>query len=240
VHSTHSWCTVWKVSCFCAQYTFLMYHLESVLFLCTVHIPDVPSGKCPVSVHSTHSWCTVWKVFCFCAQYTFMITVWKVFCFCAQYIFLMYRLESVLFLCTAMRYFFKESSFLFSCKRSSFFPCEFTVVKVVPIKVETCNHSMLPYECDRYEIFFFTFVQQYGMTLLAKHSVKLTKPVSRNRHHHVTSHLVLSSLSWHPPYANVKASNFRTPSSVTTDTITCSNSKHCSSQHPHSSVPSAT
>jgi len=38
VHSTHFWCTVWKVFCFCEQYTFLMYRLESVLFLCTVHI----------------------------------------------------------------------------------------------------------------------------------------------------------------------------------------------------------
>ena len=28
---------------------------KSVLFLCTVHISDVPSGKCSVSVHSTHS-----------------------------------------------------------------------------------------------------------------------------------------------------------------------------------------
>ena len=33
-------CTVWKISCSCAQYTFLMYRLESVLFLCTVHISD--------------------------------------------------------------------------------------------------------------------------------------------------------------------------------------------------------
>jgi len=91
-----------------------MYCLESVLFLCTVHIPDVLSGK-----------------FCFCAQYTFLMyllesvpflctvyisdvlsgkcfvsvhstrflcTVWKGFCFCSQYTFLMYCLESVLFL----------------------------------------------------------------------------------------------------------------------------------------------
>jgi len=59
-----------KVFCVCAQYTFLMYRLESVLFqctvhisdvpsesvlfVCTVHISDVPSGKCSVSVHSTH------------------------------------------------------------------------------------------------------------------------------------------------------------------------------------------
>ena len=66
------------------QYTFLIYRLESLIFLCTVHISDVPSGKCSVSVHSTHFWCTLWDVFCFCAQYTL----------------LMYPLESVLFLCT--------------------------------------------------------------------------------------------------------------------------------------------
>ena len=84
VHITQFWCTVWKLFCFCAKYTFLMYRQESVLFLCTLHISDVPSGKCSVSVHSTH--------FCY--------TVWKVFCFCAHYTFLMYRLESVLFLCT--------------------------------------------------------------------------------------------------------------------------------------------
>jgi len=77
-------CTIWKVFCFCAQYPFLMYHLESVLFLCTVHISYVPSGKCSVSVHRTNFLCAIWKVFCFCAQYTF----------------LMYHLESVLFLCT--------------------------------------------------------------------------------------------------------------------------------------------
>jgi hypothetical protein len=93
-------CTVWKVFCFSAQYRFLMYRLESVLFLCTLNITDVPSGKCSVSVRSTHFWCTVWKVFCFCAQYTFLIYLWKVFCLCAQYTFFMYRLKSVLFLCT--------------------------------------------------------------------------------------------------------------------------------------------
>ena len=84
VHSTHFWCTAWKVFCLCAQYTFLVYRLQSVLFMCTVHISDVPSGKYSVCVPSTHFWCTVWKVFCLCAQYTF----------------LMYRLESVLFVCT--------------------------------------------------------------------------------------------------------------------------------------------
>ena len=61
-----------------------MYRLESVLFLRTVHISDVPSGKCFTSVHNTHFWRTVWKVFFFCAQYTF----------------LMYRLERIMFLCT--------------------------------------------------------------------------------------------------------------------------------------------
>ena len=43
-------CTAWKVFCLCAQYTFLMYRLESVLFLCTVHISDVPSGKCCICI----------------------------------------------------------------------------------------------------------------------------------------------------------------------------------------------
>jgi hypothetical protein len=47
-------CSVWNVFCFCAHYTFLMYRPESVLFLYTVHISDVPSGKCSVPVHSTH------------------------------------------------------------------------------------------------------------------------------------------------------------------------------------------
>jgi len=92
--------TVWKIFCFCAQYTILMNRSESVLFLCkyiiliyrpesvpflvTVHNSDVPSGKCSVSVHSTQFWCTDWKVFCFCAKYTVLL----------------YRPESVLFLCT--------------------------------------------------------------------------------------------------------------------------------------------
>jgi len=73
--------TLWKVFCLCAQYTFLMYRLQSVLSLCRVHIYDVPSEKCCVSVHSTHFWYIVWKVFWDCAQYTFPI----------------YRLVSVLF-----------------------------------------------------------------------------------------------------------------------------------------------
>jgi len=50
----------------------------------TVHISDVLSGKCSVSVHSTHFWCTVLKMFSFCSQYTF----------------LMYRQESFLLLFT--------------------------------------------------------------------------------------------------------------------------------------------
>ena len=32
--------TIWKVFCFYAQYTFLVYRLGSVMFLCTVHISD--------------------------------------------------------------------------------------------------------------------------------------------------------------------------------------------------------
>ena len=58
--------------------------MESVLFLRTAHISDLPSGKCSIFAHSTHFNSTVWKVFCFCAQNTFH----------------MYRLESILFLCT--------------------------------------------------------------------------------------------------------------------------------------------
>ena len=61
-----------------------MYGVEIVLFLCTVHISDVRSGRCSICVYSTHFWYAVWKVFCFCAQYTF----------------LMCRLEGVLFVCT--------------------------------------------------------------------------------------------------------------------------------------------
>jgi hypothetical protein len=149
VHSTHSWCTVWKVLCSCTQYTLLMYRLESVVFLYTVHIPDLPSGKCSVSVHSTHSWCTVWKVFCSCTQYTL----------------LMYRLESVLFLytvhisdvpsgkcsvcvhsthfwCTTMWYFFKLSAFSFSFKSILLLAqlrCYVAALKAVPVTVQTCN-----------------------------------------------------------------------------------------------------
>jgi hypothetical protein len=77
------WCNAWKMFYFCAKYTFLMYRLESVLFVCAVHISDAPSGKCSIFVHITYFWYTVWKVFCLCAHCTF----------------LMYRLN-VLFLCT--------------------------------------------------------------------------------------------------------------------------------------------
>jgi len=117
---------------FCSQYTFLMYRQESVLFLFTVHISNVPSWKCSLSVHSTHFWCTVKKVFCFCSQYTF----------------LMYRQESVLFLWTVfisdvpsgkcsvsvhsthfwytiwkMICFFAQYTFLMYCQESVLFLC---------------------------------------------------------------------------------------------------------------------
>jgi predicted acyltransferase len=56
VHSTHFWCTVWKM-----------------FFLFTEHMANVPSGKFSVSVHSKTFCCTVWRVFCFCAQITFLM-----------------------------------------------------------------------------------------------------------------------------------------------------------------------
>jgi len=62
-------CIVWKMFCFCAQYTFLDHSVENIsvqsqisdysvesVFFCTVHISDVQFGK-----------------FCFCAQYTFLV-----------------------------------------------------------------------------------------------------------------------------------------------------------------------
>jgi len=61
-----------------------VYCLESVLFLCTVHISYVPSGKCSFYMHSTHFWSTFSEEFSFCSQYIFLI----------------YRLKSILFLCT--------------------------------------------------------------------------------------------------------------------------------------------
>ena len=117
VHSTRFQCTVWKVFCFCAQYRFLVYRPESVLFLYTVQVYSVPSGKCSVSVHSTGFWCTVRKVFCFCAQYRFLVYrpesvlslyaghIFLLFGKCstsAHYTFQMYHLESVLFLCIVL------------------------------------------------------------------------------------------------------------------------------------------
>ena len=81
-HSTYLWRTVWKEFCFCANYicvflmylvqsvlfciqnTFLMYHMECDLFVCTVHISDLPSGKCSVTLHISHSWSIVmWYFF---------------------------------------------------------------------------------------------------------------------------------------------------------------------------------
>ena len=72
-HSTHFRCTIWRVFCFCAQHTCLIYRMESVLFLCIVYISDVPSGKCSVSVQRTHFRCTIWNMFCFSSQYTFQV-----------------------------------------------------------------------------------------------------------------------------------------------------------------------
>jgi len=88
VHSTHFWCTSWKVFCFFAQYTFLMYSLESV-----------------VSDPSTDFWFTVQNVFCFCAKYTFlmpsdMLFLWAIdfsFVFCVAFTgaFWFYRNEDI-------------------------------------------------------------------------------------------------------------------------------------------------
>ena len=74
----------------------------------------------------------------------------------------MCRLESVLFLCTvhiseAQRYDFSLSNRLcLSVARGFVLPAllrfDFTVVKTVPIPVETCNGSSFPYEYDQYEI----------------------------------------------------------------------------------------
>jgi hypothetical protein len=73
MHSSKFWYTVWNVLCYCAQYTFLIYCLEILLFLCTVHISDIPSGMFSVSVHSTHILRTVHKVFSFCSQFTLLM-----------------------------------------------------------------------------------------------------------------------------------------------------------------------
>jgi hypothetical protein len=77
------------------------------MFLCTVHISDVPSGKRSVSVQSTHLWlpgesvlflCTVQFLLYRGECVLFLMKTWNVFCFCAQYTILMYHLERVLFL----------------------------------------------------------------------------------------------------------------------------------------------
>ena len=116
VHITHFWCTAWKVFCFCAQNTFVMYRLQSVLFLLTSqisdvssgkcsfsvnrHISDEPPGKCSVSMHSTHFYLSSGMCSVSVHSTHFLCIVWKGFCLCAQYTFLMYHLESVLFLYT--------------------------------------------------------------------------------------------------------------------------------------------
>ena len=100
MRSTHFWYTVWKWFCFCAQYTLMICRLESVLFLCSVHISDVPPWTCSVSVHSTRFLLPFWNCCVSVHSTHFWCTDWKVFYFCAQYSFLMDRLESVLFLCT--------------------------------------------------------------------------------------------------------------------------------------------
>jgi hypothetical protein len=122
--SSALWCTVWKVLCFCAQYTFLMYRLECVLFLCTVQISEIPSGKCSISVHSTLFWCTVRKVFCFCAQYTFLL----------------YRLESVRFLCTVHISDIPSGKCSFSAHISHF--CR-------PVMWYFCKYSTSFYRCKK-------------------------------------------------------------------------------------------
>ena len=64
VRITHLWCTVRKVFCFCAQYSFLMYRLEVGRFL-------LYRLQIFFSVHSKHFCCTVWIVSCFCAPYPY-------------------------------------------------------------------------------------------------------------------------------------------------------------------------
>jgi len=86
--------------------------LQSVLFLCTVHISGVPSGKCSVSVHSTHFCCTVWRVFYFCAQFTFLTP------------------NYVKFLSNRIPRSVARGFMLLGLLR-----CDFTVVKTVPVPV---------------------------------------------------------------------------------------------------------
>ena len=86
-----------KLLCFCAQYIFIIYRLEIVVFLCTVHVSDIPLeivlflcsvrisdipsiNRC-VSVLSTHFCCTVSKMLCFCSQYTFLIHLLEIVVF---------------------------------------------------------------------------------------------------------------------------------------------------------------
>jgi hypothetical protein len=102
---------------------------ESVLFLCTVHISYVPSGKCSLSVHNTHFWYpTMWRFFKY-STFSFISNRFYVLCFLlgdspASEGFMLFALLS----------------------------CDFTVVRTVPVPVETCNRSSFPYEFDRYEI----------------------------------------------------------------------------------------
>jgi hypothetical protein len=89
--------------CFCAQYTFLIYRLECVLFLCIVHISDIPPGICSVfctpypfllyRLESVLFLCTVHisdipsvkgSVSVHCTR--FWCTACRMSCFCAQYI----------------------------------------------------------------------------------------------------------------------------------------------------------
>ena len=122
------------------------YRMKSVLFLFTLHISDVPPGMCSVCVHIKHFWCTLCRVFCFCTLYTF----------------LMYCLESVLFLCTVhisdVQWCVIFLRNLLPCTNGKGFvllvllSCDFTVQETVPIPVETCNSSSIPYEFDQYQI----------------------------------------------------------------------------------------
>ena len=161
LHNTHFWCTVWKVFwlrtqytflitvwkvfCLCVQYTFLMYRVESVLALCSVHISDVPSGKCSVlcTVHISGVPCGKCSVLCTvhisgvpCGKCSVSVhsTITD-----AQW--LWYFLNNLL-PCTYAKVFVLLALLL----------CDFTMEKTVPIPAETCNRSSIPYEFDRYEI----------------------------------------------------------------------------------------
>ena len=180
-----------------------MYRLENDLFVCTVHISDLPSGKwflctvhfsdipswkCSVSVHAIYFWCTTWNAFCFCPQYTF----------------LMGRLESVQFPCK-VHISDISISYLLLCTNAKVFVllvlirCDFTMEKTVPITIETCKRTLFPYECDRYEFFVvhphYSAVWRRQLPVLTSvefrsdgqatwhtfwHLVNLSKLVSRN------------------------------------------------------------